>query len=118
MDCLFCKIINNEIPAYKIYEDDKVIAFLDINPKTNGHTLVVPKKHYTDFTELDEDILIHLNKVAKDLVPILKEKLNATGFCLNTNYLSTQEIKHYHLHIVPISDGPKQKIEDVYNLIK
>ena len=52
MDCLFCKIINGEIPSYKIYEDDLVYAFLDVNPKENGHTLIVPKKHYTDYLSL------------------------------------------------------------------
>ena len=49
MDCLFCKIIKGEIPSYKIYEDDLVMAFLDVNPHANGHTLIIPKKHYDDY---------------------------------------------------------------------
>lgn len=110
MDCLFCKIVSGEIPSFKIYEDDNVLAFLDIHPKSNGHTLIIPKKHIVDFTELDNEILLHLHMVAKNIVTFLEEKLKCTGFCINTNYLDTQEIKHFHLHIVPNS---KEKIKDV-----
>lgn len=75
MDCLFCKIVNGDIPSYKIYEDDKVIAFLDIHPRNNGHTLLIPKKHYTDFSELDDEILLHLHKITKNIVPSGQEKI-------------------------------------------
>ncbi len=118
MDCLFCKIVKGEIPAYKIYEDDLVLAFLDIHPKENGHTLIIPKKHYTDFTELDEAMIIHIHQVAKKIVELLKNKLNASGFCLNTNYLDTQEIKHYHMHIVPITHSKIQNVEEIYKQLK
>ena len=57
MDCLFCKIVNGEIPSKKIYEDDLVIGILDINPNGEGHTLVIPKKHYTDYKELPDELL-------------------------------------------------------------
>lgn len=117
-DCLFCKIVNGSVPSYKVYEDELVYAFLDINPKQNGHTLVIPKKHYDDFTSLDSEMLIHINEVAKKLVPILKEKLNAKGFCLNTNYLDMQEIKHYHLHIMPVSDNKLIPVEEVYKKLQ
>ena len=117
MDCIFCKIINSEIPSYKIYEDELVLAFLDINPKYNGHTLIVPKKHIIDFTEIDDEYLLHINKVAKEIVKLLQDKLHATGFCINTNYLDTQDIKHYHLHIVPISKEEKKNVEEIYNII-
>lgn len=118
MDCLFCKIIKGEIPAYKIYEDEKVIAFLDIHPKKNGHTLIIPKKHFEDFTKLDSETLLHINKVSKNIVALLKEKLNATGFCINTNYLDMQEIKHFHLHIVPNTKGDLKEVEEIYNKLK
>ena len=55
MECIFCKIINEEIPSYTIYEDDKVKAFLDIEPDVNGHTLIIPKKHYQDIEDIDID---------------------------------------------------------------
>ena len=99
MDCLFCKIIKGEIPAYKIYEDEVVIAFLDIHPRKNGHTLVIPKKHIKDFTELDNETLLHINQVAKNITTLLKERLDATGFCINTNYLDMQEIKIGRAHV-------------------
>lgn len=118
MDCLFCKIIEREIPAYKIYEDEVVVAFLDIHPRKNGHTLIIPKKHYTDFTELDNETLIHINNVCKNITTLLKEKLNATGFCINTNYLDTQEIKHYHLHVVPSTKEELKSVEEIYNKLK
>ena len=62
MDCIFCKIINGDIPSYKIYEDDIVIAFLDINPISLGHTLVIPKKHYINLDDIDNNTLNHIMK--------------------------------------------------------
>lgn len=118
MDCIFCKIINGEIPSYKIYEDDMVIAFLDVNPKKNGHTLIVPKKHIVDFTGLDSETILHIHRVAKNITHLLEDKLKATGFCINANYLDTQEIKHFHLHIVPNTKEEIQPVEEVYNKIK
>lgn len=118
MDCLFCKIIKGEIPAYKIYEDEKVIAFLDIHPKSNGHTLIVPKKHFIDLTDLNQETLLHIFEIAKKIVKRLEEKLKATGFCINTNYLDTQEIKHFHLHIVPNSKEKIESIERIYKQLK
>lgn len=118
MDCLFCKIIKGDIPSYKIYEDDIVYAFLDIHPKSNGHTLIIPKKHFTDFTELDKEVLFHIYEVAKKIVVLLEERLGTTGFCINTNYLDTQEIKHFHLHVVPSNKEKLKNVEDTYNKLK
>lgn len=114
MDCLFCKIIKGEIPAYKIYEDDVVIAFLDINPRDNGHTLVVPKKHFETLFEMEESTLLHINQIVKKLVPELQEKLGATSFHINNNYLDNI-VNHYHVHIVP---NFKKPIEEIYNILK
>ena len=101
MDCLFCKIINNEIPSEIIYEDDLVKVFLDIRPTTNGDSLVVPKKHFTDFRDVDNETLIYMNDVIKKLYPMYREKLGCEGLtiCHNTDY--GQEIKHFHIHFVP-----------------
>ncbi len=101
MDCLFCKIINKEIPSEIIYEDDLVMVFLDINPTTNGDSLIVPKKHFKDFREVDNDLLNHINDIIKKLYPIYQEKLHCDGLtiCHNTDY--GQEIKHFHIHFIP-----------------
>ena len=69
-DCLFCKIVRNEVESRKIYEDDKVIAIMDAYPDVDGHTLIIPKKHYTDFKELDDDILIHIKKIIINWHPL------------------------------------------------
>lgn len=101
MDCIFCKIISGEIPSEIVYEDDIVSVFLDINPTTNGDSLVVPKKHYKDFREVPDDILKHMNEVIKKLYPLYQERLHCEGLtiCHNTDY--GQEIKHFHIHFIP-----------------
>ena len=101
MDCIFCKIVDGKIPSLKIYEDDVILAFLDINPDSNGHTLIIPKKHYKDINDIDEKTLCHIYSKAKDIMKLLEEKLNADGFSLLQNNGSVQEVKHYHLHIKP-----------------
>ena len=73
---IFCKIINNEIPSYTIYEDDVVKVFLDVNPHSTGHSLIVPKEHYQDFFDIDKEVLNHVLETAKVIANRLKEKLN------------------------------------------
>ena len=101
MDCLFCKIINNEIPSEIIYEDEIVKVFLDIKPNTNGDSLVVPKKHFKDFREIDNETLLHMHNVIKKLYPTYQERLHCEGLtiCHNTDF--GQEIKHFHIHFIP-----------------
>ena len=101
MDCIFCKIISGEIPSYTIYEDDIVKVFLDINPTTNGDSLVVPKAHYKDFREVPNDTLNHMNEVIKKLYPIYQERLNCEGLTISHNTDYGQEIKHFHIHFIP-----------------
>ena len=112
MDCIFCKIINGELPSKKIYEDELVYAFMDIEPTVDGHVLLIPKKHYTDFTELDDEILCHINLVAKKMKDLVYEKLNADGVRLCVNYGMYQFVKHYHLHIIP-AYKEKQDLIDI-----
>lgn len=107
MDCLFCKIVNGEIPSLKIYEDNIVLAFLDINPDSDGHTLIIPKKHYTDLDDIDLDVLKHINKTTKNIKKLLEEKLNCEGMSLLQNNGFVQEIKHYHLHLKPFYKNKK-----------
>ena len=101
MDCIFCKIIKGEINSYTIYEDDIVKVILDVNPVTNGHALVQPKKHYENLLDIDEKTLSHIHRVARDLYKVYKEKLDCDGFTLTQNNGYGQEIKHYHLHLIP-----------------
>lgn len=101
MDCIFCKIINNEIPSLTIYEDDLVKVFLDINPTTNGDLLVIPKKHYTNILDIDKNLWNHLLEIIQKFYPILKEKLGCEGLTLVQNNEYGQEIKHFHLHLTP-----------------
>ena len=111
-NCIFCKIINKEIPCYKIYEDEKVLAFLDINPKSNGHTLIIPKKHTKDFESISEDELNYLMKIAKKIFDLLKNKLSPKGIRIVQNNGCLQDVKHFHIHLIPVYDE-EQSILDV-----
>ncbi len=100
-DCIFCKIINNEIPSTKVYEDDTVIAFNDINPKAPIHILVVPKVHIESLMELeDNSLLSHIVEVIKQIAR--DKKLDEDGFRVVTNIGENagQEVKHLHFHIL------------------
>ena len=101
MNCIFCKIINNEIPNHTIYEDDLVKVFLDIKPSTNGDCLVVPKKHYENIFTIPDDLILHIHNTSKKIFNLLKEKLQVKGLTLVQNNEHGQEIKHYHLHLTP-----------------
>lgn len=107
MDCIFCKIIKGEIPCYKLYEDDKVLAFLDINPDSDGHTLVIPKKHFKDLDDIDDETLLSINSASKKIKKMLEEKLNCDGVSLIQNNGDVQEVKHYHMHIKPYYNNKK-----------
>lgn len=104
--CIFCKIINNEIPSYKVYEDDEFLATLDIAQTTNGHTLVFPKKHIKDILEIDNKTLEKLIVLTKNLSNKIVTNMNATGLNIlnNTNESAGQSVHHIHFHIIPRYD--------------
>ena len=104
--CIFCKIINKEIPSSIIYEDANVLAILDLAQTTLGHTLVMPKKHYANILEIPDDELAHLMSVVKMLAKRISDKLGAKGFNLlvNTNEVAGQTVMHLHVHIIPRYD--------------
>jgi histidine triad (HIT) family protein len=110
-NCLFCKIISGEIPAFRVYEDDAVIAFLDIKPVNPGHTLIVPKAHSEGFHDASEETLkqvaIVTQKVAKALVATLG--VPAFNIMQNNGAVAGQVIPHLHLHVIPrhSDDGVK-----------
>lgn len=109
-NCIFCKIANKEIPGKIIYEDDICVAFLDLSQTTNGHTLVIPKKHFKNFLEVDDDTLAHMIKVTKDIANKIITKLNANGVNIltNANEVAGQTVMHFHLHIIPRYDNNDQ----------
>ncbi len=118
MDCIFCKIVAGEIPSYKIYEDNDILVFLDINPVSVGHTLIIPKQHTLDMTTIDNDLLIKIIDKSRDIAKILEEKLNANGFTLIQNNGIAQEVKHFHLHLIPkYNTKKKMDIKEIYNLM-
>ena len=115
MNCIFCKIVSEEIPCYKIYEDDDILSFLDVNPVDPGHTLIIPKKHTLDLMSINDEILIKIFNKARDISSLLMEKLGADGFTLVQNNGIAQEVKHYHLHIMPkYKNKCNMTIEEVY----
>jgi len=107
MECLFCKIIAGEIPCTKVYEDDTVLAFLDIHPVNIGHTLVIPKVHHTNLYETPDKALSHMVVVTKKLSIAIKESLGAEGVNIemNNDPVAGQIIFHTHLHIIPRFSG-------------
>lgn len=107
-DCLFCKIIAGEIPSYKIYEDDYCYAFLDIFPINYGHTLVVPKEHVVTMDEISDESLMRVIKVAKKIAPIIEKELDCDGITYVQNNGYYQDVKHFHMHIVPRYEGDGQ----------
>lgn len=117
-NCIFCKIIKKDIPSKVIYEDEVVIAFLDINPNSTGHTLIIPKNHFKDLDDIDLETLNHIYKVAKEIKKLIEERLNPDGIKLVQNNGNLQEVKHYHLHIIPSYDNKKElSIDEVYSLL-
>lgn len=103
MDCIFCKIINKEIPSKIVYEDEDVLAFLDLSQLTYGHTLVVPKKHYDSFLEISDSELTILMPKVKKIANMIVNKLGAKGANIVTNAgeAAGQSVKHIHFHIIP-----------------
>ena len=118
MSCIFCEIVKGTSPSRKVYEDDLILGIMDIDPYCDGHILLIPKKHYTDIMELDESLLTHMNKVAKELTPKIMNKLGKVSMTVSYNYGEKQKVKHFHLHLLPnIDDNPTKSVEEIYNLL-
>lgn len=120
MNCIFCEIIEGKIPSYTIYEDEIVKVFLDVNPSSNGHLLIIPKVHTLDMDTIDDNTLMHIMKVGKKMKNLLEEKLNADGISLLQNNGISQEVKHYHLHVRPRYKESQEilPVERVYEMLK
>ncbi len=127
-DCLFCKIADKQIPAAVIYEDDHVMAFLDVHPRTLGHTLVIPKYHAPWIVELPDEEVGPLFLAAKHMTELVTKKLGSDGATIGMNQgrASGQEVDHLHVHVMPrwqndgggsiqsaVNNPPKESVEEV-----
>lgn len=119
-DCLFCKIVNKEVDAKILYEDNDVMVILDAYPDTDGHTLVIPKKHYEDIYGIDDDVLLKIIGIGKDTTKMLMTKLDKSALTFLVNYGDAQVIKHFHLHLLPnyMNKEHKYNNEEMYNILK
>ena len=129
--CIFCDIIHHEIPSKVVYEDDQVLAILNIAQITKGHTLVMPKKHVENLLECDDETAAHLIQVVKKLAVQIQERTGAAAINIlnNNGELAGQTVKHLHFHIIPrysendaficeFKESEKQDLDEVLNLIK
>lgn len=118
-ECLFCKIVRKEVPAKIVYEDDDILAMLDAFPDTDGHVLVIPKKHYDDIYEVPSDILDKMFNVGKVITKKLMTKLDKNALTFLINYGDAQAIKHIHLHLLPDFMNKVHRLskDEVYDLL-
>ena len=102
-DCIFCKIAAGEIPSRKIYEDKDLIAIMDLNPTSKGHSLIIPKEHCTNIYDIVEDIAAKVMKTAKKIATKMTVALNCDGFNLlqNNGETAGQTMFHFHMHLIP-----------------
>ncbi len=130
--CLFCKIVAKEIPAYVVYEDKKTVAFLDIMPRSPGHTMVIPKYHSPNFLELPAEEVTPLFLAVKKVADILMAKLKPDGLTVGINQgrASGQEVDHLHVHLMPrwkgdnghavqlvVNNKPKESLTEIQKKI-
>ena len=125
--CVFCQIVEGKIPATKVYEDEKILAFLDIKPVQPGHLLVIPKKHFSCLVETPDELLSYLFIKSKWLMQVLQKALKADFVVLSVVGI---EVPHFHIHLVPryLNDGlanwwptqkyPEGKAEQIVQQIK
>ena len=113
-DCVFCAIAAGEIPSFKVYEDDLVLAYLDINPFSEGHTLVIPKAHTAGLLDTDDATLAAVIARVKKVAAHLKAALGCDGFNVlqNNGEAAGQTVRHLHFHIVPRWNGDRLVFEN------
>ena len=102
-DCLFCKIVAGEIPATRVHEDERTVAFMDINPATRGHVLVVPREHTRDLLSIDPEDLAAVATAAQKLAKVMPDRLGAEGVNLlnSCGRPAWQTVFHFHMHVIP-----------------
>ena len=109
--CVFCRIVRKELSASHVYEDDRTIAFLDFRPINEGHTLVVPRKHYENIHEISDEDVAYLFKTVKRVASVVKKGLNADGISVfqNNGPAAGQVVFHIHVHIIPRFEAQKRR---------
>ncbi len=131
MDCIFCKIVNGEIPSLKVYEEEHTMVFMDIAKDVDGHMIAIPKKHIKNILDCDEDILNCLMATVKRVANYCVDECGYDGVnLLNANDESAgQSVPHFHIHIIPRRkndnvdawpnfDGANHEIEEIYEKIR
>lgn len=107
-DCIFCKVAAGQLPSYKVYEDEQVLAFLDIHPRTKGHTLVIPKSHYATILDTPDELLAKIVVLGKDLANNYKPLL---GFDRATFVVVGEDVDHFHYQLIPRYANEEFKLE-------
>lgn len=110
--CIFCKIANGEIPSVSPYEDEDFKVIFDLNPASRGHALILPKEHFADLYELDDETASRVLTVAKKVTTVLKEELGCDGYNLvqNNGEAAGQTVFHFHMHMIPRYKSDKVNI--------
>ena len=110
-NCIFCKLANGQIPTNSIYEDDDFNVILDASPATKGHALILPKEHYANIFEIDEEILGKAAKLAKKIMIKEKDNLKCDGYNLlqNNGEVAGQTVFHFHMHLIPRYESDENK---------
>ena len=132
-NCIFCKILNGDIPSRKVFEDDDFSVIMDVEPATKGHCLVIPKEHYANLFEMPDEVAQKVLPLAKKVGSHLKESLGCDGMNLvqNNGEVAGQTVHHFHLHLIPrYADGVKtdvtwghtdfsaEEMDEIHNTIK
>jgi histidine triad (HIT) family protein len=120
-NCIFCKIVKKQAPASIIYEDQTVLAFLDLRPVNEGHTLVIPKSHYETIYDIPEDLIGKVHQKAKQIAIAVKKTVNAQGISIiqQNERAANQDIFHFHIHVIPRFEGQKlPRLEQIASEIK
>ena len=114
-NCIFCKLANGDIPTNSIYEDEDFNVILDASPATKGHALILPKQHYANMFEIDDEILAKAAKLAKRVITHEKEVLGCDGYNVlqNNGEVAGQTVMHFHMHMIPrYANGPQMILWD------
>ena len=132
MDCIFCKMTKKEISSEIVYEDDFALGVLDVNPRSLGHTMILPKTHAENILDLPDDYIGPVFQAVKRVTELLKKSFNSDGFTIGINHgqASGQVVDHLHIHIMPrwlddrgetiqslVNNQPKESLEEVKNRI-
>jgi len=117
---IFCKIINGEMPSKIVFEDNDLTVIMDAFPQRPGHTLIIPKKHYENVLEMDEEILSKVHAKAKEIISKMENSIPSFDGCeVVINYGKPQMVKHFHMHIIPtFKDSKTLNHDEIYKILK